>query len=146
MPASNAKPRADNIAIRLVTVDRMSVRPPVASVYTRGTPRESDLGNLDRRNCVLCSLSACQFLSWRNGEIVGASLDRFCPPAMWNNDDDGGDGKFKTRENFRGTQLTNQLSLYNPRRRKTSTESRFRNDLYSGTTTRRYGVDKPCIN
>lgn len=73
MPASNAKPRTDNIAIRLVTVDRMSV--PIASVYTRGTPRESDLGNLDRRNCVLCSLSACQFLTkWQNRRRISRSV------------------------------------------------------------------------
>jgi len=60
MPASNAEARTDDIAIRLVTVDRMSVR-PVASVYARGTPREPDLGNLDR-GCVLRQPFGCRFL------------------------------------------------------------------------------------
>jgi hypothetical protein len=61
MSGSNAEARTDDIAIRLVTVDRMSVR-PAASVYARGTPREPDLGNLDGRGCVLRQPFGCRFL------------------------------------------------------------------------------------
>lgn len=84
MPASNAEPRTDDIAIRLVTVDRMSVR-PVASVYTRGTPREPDLGNLDGRSCVLRSLSAVSscFIPDETAESPPLlSAGRFYPAAM----------------------------------------------------------------
>lgn len=76
----------------------MSVR-SVASVYTRSAPREPDLGNLDRRSCVLCSLLTVS--SCPDGEIVdGSSLDRFCPSARWNNHDDDGKGKSKTEKTF----------------------------------------------
>lgn len=56
MPASNAGLQADDIAIRLVTVDRCVSS--LLRVHARRAPRKPDLGNLDRRSCVLRSLSA----------------------------------------------------------------------------------------
>lgn len=122
---------------------------PVASMYTRSAPRESDLGNLDRRSCVLCSLSTVS--SCPDDEIVGDSLSlsigfarRRCETTT----------TATARENPRlrklwMKELTNKLCCglpCIPLLQDLEREPRFHNDPCNETTTRWYQVDKPTIN
>jgi len=101
IPASNAVLRTDDIAIRLVTVDRMSVRSRCERVHARHASRAwfRQFRSPQLRATLPFN---CQLLPWWNerNRRHSVSLDRFCPPVIWNNDERG--------ENSRSGKLSNK--------------------------------------
>jgi hypothetical protein len=142
IPASNAELRTDDIAIRLVTVDRMSVRLRCERVYARHASRAWFRQFRSPQLHATLPFN-CQLLPWWNerNRRHSVSLDRFCSLVMWNNDDY--EEKIQDRENFRTNELTNELLprcavlLITARSR---TELGFRNDL-RGDSTLWHGID-----
>lgn len=151
--------RPDDIAIRLVTVDRMSVPSRRWCWYTRGTPREPDLGNLDRRSCVLrrLQLSVVALMKRRNRRrrasrsvLPAGDIKRRRRRARTRARENPRPGKLSSNE------LTNELSpgcaalccavLYSAVARSRRRRRDFRKDLCNDTTARWHEVDKPSIN